>query len=708
MSELLDRLGAGGSSPSRAALFTAVPYAVVVLALFAALGLSAGWATAALSGVTLVAGATVPGAALVRILLPNRGPVHMFVLGTTFGIMLWTLGGFLSYLTGIFVARWVPSTVAIALLIIIRALGRLPRRQRSLPMPPAVSAGALVGVLAIVPALRTALETQPSSWDGWYSLYVDLPFQAAIAAEVAARVPEQAPWVAGTPLSYTWAFHSAMGVWSSTSTVSPSTLVFQAWPVVFSVLIPALIAIVAWELSRNTWVATLSPLMFALVHGVLMSPTVFVQKPLFALSPTRDFGHLTMLVVILALYKTLGRRSVRALSIPWLVALGFGMLVATASKGSVMPVLLGGVLAACFVLVVTRRFTWPGFLPAVVFGAGAIVGFRIAIPDTQSASSLSWGPLTFLGSAPENTTLLSLVIIGLLLFSIIGFWLLLGHAVDWMLASLIAGTMLAGLFGVALLTQSGGSQNYFWQAVEPLIAIATAWCGVVLTKTYGVRVVFVVVGIAVVGNLALRLAVNPAVLSAAIVVMAAAGAVIIVLRSGGRSARGAAISPIVIALVLTQAAQLVGVPDGRSGGYASSAEDQVAVHSSQLDAFEFIRTHTGIDDVLVTNSHCIAGSVDGGDCVARRFILAAMSERRVLVEGWSYTQFGEEAGWAHDRVALGDDFIDVPSSAGARSLLAMGVGFIYVDMRLPVSPELEDYSTLVFDSEWARVYQLQD
>ena len=684
------------------ALYGAIGYLLVAAGLFGALGLSLGWGAAALSGVTLVMAAMLPGAALVRILLPHAGLLHYIVLGTTFGLMLWALGGFLSHVAGNYGVRWVPTFAVLALYAVVVARSRLPRRDPR-PVPVLGALGAIAGVIAMIPALKTALSSQPTSWEGWVSLYPDLPFQAAIAADVAAQAPMETPWVAGTPLSYTWAFHSAMGVWSSTSSVPAFEVVLQVWPVVFTALIPGLIALVTWELSRSPWAAAMAPVLFTLAHGVLIAPGPFVQVPLFSISPTRDFGHLALLVVVLCLARTLGAGTVK---VPWLIALTFAMVVATASKGSVLPILLGGVLTAAFMLLVMRRFRWSDVAALAAFGVGAVVGFVVAIPDTNSAQSLSWGPLTFLGTGIVNTPQLSLMIVGLLLAAIVGVWLLLGKSVDWILSSLIAGTMLAGVLGLALLSQTGGSQNYFWQGAEPLLSIALAWCGVILTQRYGLRVVVVAVAIALIGNLAIRVTSSPAVVTAAVVGLAVVGAAVILRAPRDRRSARVWLDGVIICLVLTQAAQLVGVSNGYVASVSSTADDESATHSSQLAAFQFMRADSSPGDIIATNAHCRTGSIAGGDCDPRRFMIAAATQRRVLVEGWGYTQNGNSIDWVRSQIELSDDFINAPTSARQQRLVELGVKYIFVDERLGYSPELEDYSTLVFESEFARVYRL--
>ena len=164
----------------RFAMIGAAGYLLVGTALFGALGLSVGWVTAALSGIALVLGAMLPGAMLVRILMPNRGLLHFVVLGTVVGLMVWAIGGFLSHLTGVFVVRWIPTVVAAGLFIALRVSGKLPSRDRPRQIPLLGIVGAATGVVAMIPSLRTALSTQPTTWDGWVSVVADLPFQAEI------------------------------------------------------------------------------------------------------------------------------------------------------------------------------------------------------------------------------------------------------------------------------------------------------------------------------------------------------------------------------------------------------------------------------------------------------------------------------------------------------------------------------------------------
>ena len=683
-------------------LGVAIAYLVVALALFGLLSKTLSPLEAALAGLTLAVGATLPGAAVVRVLLPRAGVLHMLVLGTVIGLGLWSVGGFLSHLTGLFVIRWLPSVLSLMLWVIRPRAGRGGAGR----FPLVAQAGTLVALLTMIPVVRTALASQPASWTGWVSLYPDLPFQAAIASEAAARVPQDIPWVAGTQLSYTWAYHSAMGVWSSTSGVPAVDLVFQVWPVVFAILIPALVGIVTWELTRIPVVAALAPVVFTVAHGLVVAPLSFQQLPLVSLSPTRDFGHLFMLLVVLCLSRLLGRRSLRALSPAWLATLFLATGVATAAKGSELPILLGGVIATLFVLLVTRRAALSDLVVAAVFGVAGLVGFTVAIPDRSTAQTLSWGPLTFLDGNIPHRYVLSIAIVVLLLGGMAGFWFIIARPRARVIPSLIVGTMLAGVLGLALLTQSGGSQNYFWQGVEPLVAIAIAWSGYLAFRRFGRVLLVAAVGVYLCAQIAAQSSLDGTLVVAIVMVLAIVAAVvvrqIVRARLGAISWRQLA----VVALLLTQAAQIVALPTGQLGGSVSDSSDSSAIESSQLTAFAYIRDNSAPNDLVITNAHCRTGTVADGDCDARHFILAAVSQRRVLVEGWSYTQFGTSPDWVRTQLELSDGFIQSPTTARLRHLESLGVGFAYVDTRLAWSSKLDNFGTLVFQSPWARVYRL--
>ena len=99
--------------------------------------------------------------------------------------------------------------------------------------------------------------------------------------------------------------------------------------------------------------------------------------------------------------------------------------------------------------------------------------------------------------------------------------------------------------------------------------------------------------------------------------------------------------------------------------------------------------------------------------------LAGYSERRVLVEGWSYTtgarrQFQTGAGEVYDRVpfwdgdllALNDGFIEHPTAEAAEELYDLGVRWVAVHKTSPHARTLEPFARPRLQTRYVTVYEL--
>lgn len=693
-----------------------VSYAVLSIAVFASLAGTVGVLPAISLLVTLALLATLPGSSLVRRLFARPSLLHFVVIGTTVGLGLWAAGGMLSHITGLILVRWVPTAIGIGLWFLPKRYGRARVAASSGTSFPALGVlGAGLGVVALLPALRAVMVSEPVQWSGWYRFYTDLPFHAAIVGEVSSRAPQEFSWIANTELSYTWLFHSAMGVWGSLVNVPSVDLVFQVWPVLFTLLIPAAIALVAWEITGNRAVAAGAPLVYVLAHGLVFSPGEFQAVPLFQLSPTRDFADLFVLLVLLSLTKLLGHGSIRGAGPWWIALLAVSTFVATGAKGSAMPILLGGLLCAGLYLIVTRRVKIVDIVTFGVFVVCAALSYLLSFPDPTLTEALSIRPLTFLASNTPALVAISLALLGLLVVSILGMWIVVGMSKSggWLLSTLLAGVLLAGVSGLGILDYPGASQNYFWQNAQPVFAIAIAWTVVLLAVSYGRVFVAVALSIFVASTLLWTVTQRLTVVCLGIAIMALVGAVIVARfgrESSTRQAKGQWTKQlfriVVCAAVLTQFAQLISIPAGVAGGAVSTEQDSAAISSSQLAAFRFIRSHSAPADVVLTNKHCLSGSTEARDCDARWFALAAWTERRVFLEGWGYSPKGSSQELVQSQLDLGDRFINSPSVAQERKLLSMGIKYVYVDKREPFSTNLAAVSKLVFTSRWANVYLL--
>lgn len=694
--------------------FWTLAYLVLATALFAVLFKSIGVMPALQASVSLILAGTLPGAALVPRLFPRPSILHYVIVGTVIGLGLWSLGGMLSHITGLFWVRWIPTVAGLAVWLIPRRRldnGEVPN-ARSFPTLGVVGSG--LGLVALLPSIRTVLLSQPTQWTGWHHFYVDLPFQIALTGEVAAHAPQVYPWVVGTPLSYTWLYHSSMGVWASITNVSAADVVLQVWPVLFAVLIPLLISIAAWEVTRNKYVALAAPLVYVLSHGLIFAARLVGQIPLFQISPTRDFASLFILLCVLSLVRLLGNSSLRATNAWWFLMLGISTFVLTGAKGSAMPIVLGGVLCSVFFLIIVRRLRVIDLLVAGEFVVVAVASFLLTLPAPGSTRSLAWGPLAFSGTAV--TPLAAVSLLAILIFATLSAWLVIGiHTPNsWLVSSLLGGVVLAGLLGLGLLTHPTSSELYFWESAQPLFAIFLTWASVILIGRYGKKFALAVFSIWLVSNVLSGAAPRMGVVGAAVVVMALCAMLILKISTHGALALGQqrpwyvrAGVALAIAGVLTQSAQLVNIPTGYAGGSTTNVNDPGAINETQLAAFQFIRSHSTPAEKVITNKHCLSGTVADQNCDARWFAVAAWTERRVLVEGWAYTQNGTSPDWVQAELDLGDHFISSPTLADKLKLLSLGVKYVYVDKRDAYSTNLSSVSKQVYTSEWANVYSLK-
>jgi hypothetical protein len=707
---LLDRLGVG-----RGTLVVLIGYLLVaIVGWFLLLGQQQVPTVLGIAA-TLLLGAFVPGTALVRLVFGRPTIVHYLALGTAFGLAFWSLGAIVSHYTGVFELRWLPSIAGLMLWIVI--LRKRPHDIGNRSRFPAVGVvGSVVALIGLLPALITALRSQPLSWSGWFRFYTDLSFHVAITSEAATRAPEQAPWVAGTPLSYTWLFHGSMGVWASLSGAPAASIVLQAWPVVFVALIPLVIGVVTWEITTNRWAAAVAPVLFVFLHGAVFVPDAFVQAPLFQISPTRDFADVFILIALLSLVRLFQSRD----GVPenrawWLVLLGVSVFVATGAKGSALPILLGSLLCGGLYLLVSRTLRRRDFVTVAVFAVTAAVSYVSVLPAPGLTDSLTVQPLTFLIPTTIHRTPTSIEIVGLALVAAIGVWLVIGRSARgrWVVASLLGGLLLAGVLGLALANYPGDSQLYFWESAQPVLALALAWAGSILVARYRWRMVVVLAVVGLGGDGLWIVSQRVWLTELGVGALALAAAVYFARARRFQSAPGrpvrwttTLVTVLACVAVLMQSAQVISIPSGTKGGAPSKASDPSAISSGQLAAFIYIRQHSTANQEVITNKHCLIGSLANASCDPRWFAVAAFTERRVLVDGWAYTQNGTSPKWVGSRLQESDGFISHPTAAAARVLLSLGVKFVYVDTREPFDTHLGSVAHEVFSGLGARVYEL--
>ncbi|MEU3166633.1 hypothetical protein, partial [Streptosporangium sp. NPDC006930] len=467
--------------------------------------------------------------------------------------------------------------------------------------------------------------------------------------------------------------------------------------------------------------------------------------------PTQTFGALLFAPVVLLLVDLLEgrRRDVGR----WLL-LGVFMVAVMGAKATHLPPLAAGLAAVVGVEVIRRRrVPWPAlvtlgmtaacslFAQVVLFG-GASQGTMV---DPLSLLRRAWGELTGHVGAAEPPPLSVLGVTGLYALCLAVAWcgilgllcrpkLLLRPAVV-----LLLGMGAACVAAVLLLGHPHLGQLYFFGACYPYMMIVAAYGLSVIVRRarMPLRTIAYAVGAGVMTAYLIRMLCDVrtplppgrpdtvlylpyAALLAVVVLVAVA-----LMATGRGGLRAWAFMLVAFAAVGPPAAWFTrvlpgaeSVPVARTFGEVPPVAVQ-AVPEGALEAGRWLRDHSDPDDLVATNAHCRWGYEN--PCDSRQFWVAALSERRVLVEGWTYTAANMSRWrpgslpeylpfWDGERLALNDAAFRTPSAATIGRLRERyGVRWLFVDERRtgPASG-IEDFAELRFRSGDCAVYRIPD
>jgi hypothetical protein len=127
---------------------------------------------------------------------------------------------------------------------------------------------------------------------------------------------------------------------------------------------------------------------------------------------------------------------------------------------------------------------------------------------------------------------------------------------------------------------------------------------------------------------------------------------------------------------------------------------------------EYLRKNTDPNDLITTNRHC-AGLAETQTCTARQFALSALSERRVFLEGWSYTtcplaepilnQYWKEGNWK-----LNQDFFTNPTVKNWNTFSKSGVDWLVVDSTRPSASSYAEVAELVKTEGKVSLWKIKD
>ena len=686
-------------SSARGLVFRALPWVVVVAALVAALVWTGTPKTAILRyGAYWVGGVVVPGTLVYRALRGSRGNLPEDVgFGAVTGFAVQLIGWALFVGTGL--GGWLRIWPVLVIVPFV-AVPRL-RRHWSLrsaePMRLAASwaiAGVMLAGLAMI-ALSWATNPLPPAT---HTLFGDVYYHWANAAELRRTITPQQPQMAGNPLVYHWFSDAYRGSASMLSGVPLSTVMLRLWmgPIVLTTVL--VVAGLARQVSGVWWSGPVAVFVTVAVPTVVIWPSY--SSGAFSIllwgSPTLLFSIPVQAAVVSLLVDI--ARGVR-LGRAWVL---FAVLlpVATASKSSSLPVLFGGIgLAAVASWVINRRPPWTllasgaaGLLvlavtaPTLAGGeAGAGLQFGAALTfksdfywltdEKYVAGTGGFWPTAWLHMPWSTRWALFALVFCLLLSQIarlVGLAALLRRTLRrdvavWMLA----GISIAGWGGILLINHVADGEVYFAYSAIPAEAALTAWLLTAVAPAR--RRVRWVLGGVVLGW------VTAAVLehfgpgrSRGAVVTTAPG-------SGGQAEwvahwRGDLLEPVAALAVVIVVGSLIwwlvrrrwtaalagaGVAvlvagvvglgiDATYRSLAPSAGEVLDgtipdhgstgkfwVTANEMRAAQWLARNAPTDDIVATNVHC-ENVTTTPDCTSRSFWVSAITEHAVVLEGWAY------------------------------------------------------------------------
>lgn len=557
----------------------------------------------------------------------------------------------------------------------------------------------------------------------------DEQFHLALIAELRHHFPPQYPYVDAGGLTYQWFVHAHTAASTWLTGLEPLVIYRRFDVLVLSALCVLGTAVLTMRLSGRAWPGAAAAAALVLVGtfditGAAIGQAVpeerFMEAGLLLNSPTQTFGFALALPVALLCQRWLqpnmdGARASR----PVFVGMVMGFAALAGTKVTFLPIFACGFLTAS---IAGALWHSSRIVRAI---AGALSTFLVAAVSALvlyggDSQSLKWAPgatskvlMSDLGLEPSGIFPVAVVTASLL-----AGWLLngigaVGLARDtstrtdprvWWLI----GTVVSGYGATMLLSHGGMSQLYFGRSVAPFVAVLAGWglsqlfprgtpsrvaiaalaasaaAGVSLlavrTVTERARDRQVVDGELVTGPL-FRTWINLPALVTIVVLLLLIRAVVRDLSRGRVIIAGCLVIAFLSGLGLARPMAFI------LGRYPEvSASSNRFLGAGAIDAARWLRDHSGTNDRVMTNAHCLTGDIMAATCDSRHFWMSAFSERRFVLEGWAYTRHSvgwKGPFWGHPRWLRDNDrvFTAPTDRRSLEYLRRRSVDWVIVDRR---------------------------
>jgi hypothetical protein len=596
---------------------------------------------------------------------------------------------------------WLLPTVGVAAALAVPRVRRRFRAGSTTPVSLDEVGTVALGIGTGLMFVWSFWRQQPLHFHGWWRYYVDIPVHEARATSLATWGPTDNILVAGEPTRYHWFTYAWAGMTTNASHAGAFVVVTRIMPLV--ALVGTICLVWAWSrrLSRLRSVPFLAVLVATLGMDV-GSQLPFSYLTNFTVSPSMGVSALWLLGASMVLTEHLAGRLARPQPLLLLLTVG-----CVGGKVSDAVVLVGGAGLAALTSLVFRGVWKKAWIDLGVIVVAAVAAFLVLIRGSDGNLGLEFGSSARTYSFLHDSGSIGLAIGTLAVaLAIVAKW----SGVAFLFARsktrrrpeawFAVGAAATGLFLMTVLGHPGGGQLYFPMSASVVVTVVSGWGLGKALRYLSARTLLVCVFVGIASGLAALASRNGFVTGrtaqeqwlwlAPVVVWLLTAALVaaVLLCRKAVGIRGSLVVGAAVAVWCLIAASLTfgwvtltdTVRQGRPA--APAANSSLAFTNSQVKALVWLREHSATDDIVATNRQCSAPQIGAAPCAQSRwFLTAAISHRRMLIEGSDYAIAAKPLpAWASDRVALSRRFVDQPRGADAVALWAAGVRWVVVDL----------------------------
>lgn len=651
----------------------------------------------------------LPGYVAVALSFPKVGLVETLIVGSVIGICIVGLGNFLSHFTHVYFLRFFPSVFLV--LWGLKSYRKILKNSYISTESNWIVIGIVSNLLLGWGVFWETIRSQPIVWTGSWYFENDINYHIALVSSTISNASGVFGFLPSKQITYTWLLHGALATLGSATKLHSDQLVLHFWPSLYFGLVGPLLATASAILFKQKWAIAITPSLFTLYTGPIFFKGTFAEFHwTFPPSPTFELGVLLIVVIVIWIHLSIQNwetvyvdpGKLRLLS---LLALIFA---AASAKGSIGPLVLGIVTLGLLRSKISSTHLFRHYVYIMIVSIISVVSSLLVVIRTKE--SLVLGPFSLLNGyveQPQARMLLAvLVMLGVVcaLFAI-GYPFENGVTETFLL---LLGGIASGLFGVSIFDHDGKSQAYFYFACIPLFIILLVGMATLaaskLNKSLESKLIYSALLFSAwyLGNEFLSRDSNLflkywMILGAVIALVTFLSYIFFRNKLLFRSA---AILFMCCSGAFSFGSEVPAYSRSEKADYLYSLED------SQINALRYIRTHSALSDVVLTNKYCGSGNIEDGNCNDRVFIAAAYTERKVYYETAAYT-FQDKNSVDRQRFIRSQQFYTAPNRNLIQELKSDGVVWIYLDKSIPHSASIYKFADLYFETSTSAVLRLK-